>query len=105
MMLCNAAFCHAMLCHAMFYCVFVMLCSVVLCPVQFCHVRRKRGGRDSQGFSGDLGIWRPRYARWAGREVYSENLTIPTCRAGNKINEIETQGALLEQYWTIAGLS
>ena len=42
----------------------VMLCSVVLCSAQFCHVRRRGGGRDIPGHSGQLGVWRPRCAGW-----------------------------------------
>ena len=63
-LICHVLFCHALFCHAMFSYVFVMLCSVVLCSVQFCHVRRRGGGRDNRGHSGQLGVWRPRYAGW-----------------------------------------
>ena len=63
-LICHALFCHALFCHAMFSYVFVMLCSVVLCFVQFCHVRQRGGWRDNRGQSGQLGVWRPRYAGW-----------------------------------------
>ena len=57
-MLCDVLLCSDMLCHA------------VLCHVVFCRVRRGREAGysgilgDSRGLSGQLGVWRPRYAGW-----------------------------------------
>ena len=50
--------CSVMLCHAR-----VLLCHIMLCHVVFCRVCR---GREAgyPGSSGQLGVWRPRYAGW-----------------------------------------
>ena len=59
-MLCSGMSCSVMFCHALF------------CPVLSCsRFRRGRGGgipRDTRGFSGQLGVWRPRYAGWMRRD-------------------------------------
>ena len=82
-MLCHAMFCHALLCHVVFC--YVLSCCVLLCSPLFGSVTlvEGAGGRDSQGYSVGLGIWRPRYAGWASWEVCSGNQTLPTCRVGN----------------------
>ena len=57
----------------------------MLCSIMFSFVMLVEGagcGRPG-GYSVDLGIWRPRYAGWAGREVCSGDLTTPTCRVGS----------------------
>ena len=79
--------CSVMLCSGM--CCSVMLCHALFCPVMLCsRFRRGRGGgtpRDSRGFSGQLGVWRPRYAGWGcGRGVCSEKSNNPNLSGGEK---------------------
>ena len=87
---CSALSCHAVSCYVLSC--FVMLCSVMLCSVMpcrvmlchamlchalFCHALLRSvpfvegEGADHQGPSLVLGVWRPRYAGQAGREVCS----------------------------------
>ena len=61
----------------------------LLCPVMLCsRFRRGRGGgkpRDSRGSSGQLGVWRPRYAGWGcGRGVCSKKSNNPNLSGGEK---------------------
>ena len=65
LMLCYALICHdvAMLCSVMLCHARVMFCHIMLCHGVFSRVCR---GREAgyPGSSGQLGVWRPRYAGW-----------------------------------------
>ena len=62
-MTCSVLSCSVLSCYALCMC-FFMICSVMFRFAQFCHARRKGGWRDNRGHSGQLGVWRPRYAGW-----------------------------------------
>ena len=70
-MLCYAMPCSVMPCHA-------MLCHALLCHALLCHALLRsvlfvegEGGVTKESRLAGLGIWRPRYAGRAGREVCS----------------------------------
>ena len=65
-MFCDGLFCSVMFCHAR-----VLFCHALLCDVVFCLFLvvmlvegARRETRDTRGHSGQLGVWRPRYAGW-----------------------------------------
>ena len=65
-MLCSVVLCSVVLCSVMLCSLMCLSCSVLSCSVLFSSVMfvEGAGGRESQGSSGQLGVWRPRYAGW-----------------------------------------
>ena len=78
-------FCSVMLCHALF-CP-VMFCSVMLCSVMFVEGARRdtREHREHRGLSGQLGVWRPRYAGWGWPGGLFLKSNIPNLWGGEKV--------------------
>ena len=76
-MLCSVALCSVMRCSVVLCSVMpccAMLCHAMFCHALFCHALLRsvlfvEGEGGTPGSLGRLGIWRPRYAGLAGREV------------------------------------